>query len=250
MRELAAIDPVWALRSLEYINELEATATPDGILKLFKHAIGEAGFHSFIITVVDDHERNFARRVVARSWHPEWSVVYEKEKMTDVDPVRRKVSCSSRPFMWSDAYDASKKSRARRVMDRATDFRMNQGLCVPVHHYGHPVAAVNVSAEDPDLGSGVREALHLMSLATYNRFSALIIPPVWNDHLLTSREREVIKWLAAGKSDWDISTILHISERTARAHAANAARKLNAANRPALILEAVRLGALSVRHWN
>ena len=51
------------------------------------------------------------------------------------------------------------------------------------------------------------------------------------DYPLTPRELEVLKWLSHGKSSWDISVILGISEETVNFHAGNIMRKLNAMNR-------------------
>lgn len=48
---------------------------------------------------------------------------------------------------------------------------------------------------------------------------------------LTRRERDVMRFLAEGKTDWEISIILSIGEATARFHADNARRKLGASNR-------------------
>lgn len=48
---------------------------------------------------------------------------------------------------------------------------------------------------------------------------------------LTTRERDVLTWVAEGKSDWEIGVILGLSESTVRFHVDNARRKLNAANR-------------------
>ena len=48
---------------------------------------------------------------------------------------------------------------------------------------------------------------------------------------LTIREVEVLKWLKEGKSSFEVSMILHISERTANFHCNNIMRKLDAVNR-------------------
>jgi DNA-binding CsgD family transcriptional regulator len=48
---------------------------------------------------------------------------------------------------------------------------------------------------------------------------------------LTQREREVLEWVAGGKSARDIGEILGIAKRTVDEHANSAARKLGAANR-------------------
>ena len=48
---------------------------------------------------------------------------------------------------------------------------------------------------------------------------------------LTEREKEVLKWVAAGKSNWEIGRILRISERTTKYHISNILSKLNISNR-------------------
>ncbi|MES2263779.1 MAG: helix-turn-helix transcriptional regulator [Pseudomonadota bacterium] len=48
---------------------------------------------------------------------------------------------------------------------------------------------------------------------------------------LTSRECETLYWLKEGKTNWEISAILSISERTAKFHVANVLDKLGASTR-------------------
>ena len=58
-------------------------------------------------------------------------------------------------------------------------------------------------------------------------------------HLLSPREREVLGWLRMGKTSWDISVILRISERTVNYHVNNIIRKLGVVNR----MQAVSMAA-------
>jgi DNA-binding CsgD family transcriptional regulator len=88
-----------------------------------------------------------------------------------------------------------------------------------------------------------------MSVFAFNQFCALRKPTSSHRSVaLTGREREVVKWVSAGKTDAAIGTILHINERTVRAHMYSAARKLNAANRPAAVAEALRIRAIPLNH--
>lgn len=52
-----------------------------------------------------------------------------------------------------------------------------------------------------------------------------------NDSPLTPRETEVLKWITQGKSNWDISMIMEISERTVKFHVSNILQKLDASTR-------------------
>ena len=61
---------------------------------------------------------------------------------------------------------------------------------------------------------------------------------------LTQREREALLWTAEGKTSWEISQILKISERTIIFHIHNATQKLNVCNRQQAIARAVSLGLI------
>ena len=61
---------------------------------------------------------------------------------------------------------------------------------------------------------------------------------------VTAREREVILWCSAGKTNWEIGQILGISEKTVQHEIASASRKLNSVNRAQLIAESIRLGLI------
>jgi DNA-binding NarL/FixJ family response regulator len=59
---------------------------------------------------------------------------------------------------------------------------------------------------------------------------------------LTTREREILKMVAAGKANKQIAAELVISERTARTHVSNILRKLDLSSRTQAALWAVREG--------
>jgi len=61
---------------------------------------------------------------------------------------------------------------------------------------------------------------------------------------LSAREREILRWVAAGKSSWEIACILSLSEHTVNYHLQRSARKLHVHGRQAAC---ARLGAQSDR---
>lgn len=50
-------------------------------------------------------------------------------------------------------------------------------------------------------------------------------------HILTLREKHVLYWAASGKTAWETSLILNISQRTVVAHIVNSMNKLNCSNK-------------------
>lgn len=63
---------------------------------------------------------------------------------------------------------------------------------------------------------------------------------------LTRRENEVVYWLYLGKSNWEISRILGVSEPTIKTHIANILKKLNVRNRGQAIVRAMEVGILPI----
>jgi LuxR family quorum sensing-dependent transcriptional regulator len=84
---------------------------------------------------------------------------------------------------------------------------------------------------------------HLLALTTYGRLRIL-----YGEELparrLTPREREVLVWAAAGKSAWETSALLGISEATVITHLGHIRRKLNAANTTHAVVVALQVGEL------
>jgi DNA-binding CsgD family transcriptional regulator len=62
--------------------------------------------------------------------------------------------------------------------------------------------------------------------------------------VLSSRETEILEWIEQGKSTWDVSAILGISERTVGFHVANVRRKLGACNRAQAVAIAIQFGLI------
>jgi two-component system, LytTR family, response regulator len=65
-----------------------------------------------------------------------------------------------------------------------------------------------------------------------------------NTNILSERETQVLKWTAIGKTSWEISSILEISERTVNFHLGNIANKLGVSGRRAACSLAIARGLI------
>ena len=109
---------------------------------------------------------------------------------------------------------------------------MRDGLGIPIHGPRGVIAGVSIATNHYELSPRDERALHLASLYLSARVSALRpAAPACAPRRLTPRECECLKWVAAGKTDWEISQILNISEQTAHGYVQNALTKLNARTR-------------------
>ena len=63
---------------------------------------------------------------------------------------------------------------------------------------------------------------------------------------LSARQMEVLKWIAAGKSSWEIGMIPRISECTVKIHMSKIRRKLNVHTRAHAAAKGISLGLISL----
>jgi DNA-binding CsgD family transcriptional regulator len=63
---------------------------------------------------------------------------------------------------------------------------------------------------------------------------------------LTASERDVLQWISAGKTSWEIASISGRTERTINKIIADAMLKLNAVTRTQAVVNAIRTGEVEM----
>lgn len=238
-------DPYWGRKALEFVDALEPATRPEEVFGLFQQAITELGFHAFIMGGVPRPGGSFTDLVLANGWPDEWFETYARDNLIAVDPIPRFAMKTLNPFDWTEVpYDRENDRAAHNVMERARDFRFNNGFCIPVH-YEDSTACIGMAGEKPDISPKTRGVLHLMGIFAHGRIRALSLPQN-RTKKLTDREREVLAWVALGKTASETAQIMDISARTVIFHIAAAQRKLNTANRTATVARAITAGEIKL----
>jgi LuxR family transcriptional regulator, quorum-sensing system regulator BjaR1 len=230
----------WGRRALDFVDAIEASATSASVVSQFEKMIGDLGFHAYIMAGIPAPGQTLAQVTVANGWPDEWFELYNRENLSAVDPVPRHCFNTLNPFEWKDVpYDREHNVAAHNVMTRARDFRFHEGFCIPIH-YDDSTGAISMAGERPYLDAETKGALHLMSVFTHGRLRALArqTPPA-PSRRLSEIEAEVLRWAARGKTAWETSQILGISERNVRWHLEEAQRKLMAPNKTATVARAL-----------
>jgi LuxR family transcriptional regulator, quorum-sensing system regulator BjaR1 len=235
----------WGRRVLDFVDAVEKLAAP-GVIRLFETEIRACGFHAYIMTEIPQPGVALADVTLANGWPQEWFDIYTHENFVAVDPVARLGATTVQPFGWSEArYDKDSDPAAHVVMTRATEFRLMDGYCIPMH-YDEGSAVVSLATEYLNLDPIAKNAMQLVGVYAHNRIRSLARPERQEPSLLTAREREVLRWVAGGKTSWEISVILKISERTVKFHLVEASRKLNTVNRTSAVATALARGLIKL----
>jgi LuxR family transcriptional regulator, quorum-sensing system regulator BjaR1 len=108
---------------------------------------------------------------------------------------------------------------------------MADALCATSYGAGGKIASLHLGMALRDFAPGEAEAIQRAGLVLTERLIDMADPPRVKAVKLTTREHDALRYVADGKTDWEVGVILGIAESTARFHIDNARRKLGAVNR-------------------
>lgn len=228
------------------IDRFSAAATLETLERAFMSYIEGLGFSTFTYAGLRNPGSNDGQRLVLTNYPAEWIGRYEAERYETIDPVLAASAQKVTPVIWSDLLrkDVIKPDQ-RRVLNEATHFGLLTGLTVPIHGPNGSFAILSVAANACDgLVNGALDlrnhALHVASLHFHEQAWARAAP-LANDQSphLSRREKESLLWSARGKSAWEISEILGISEHTATQYIKSAMYKLGVHSKPHAVVRAV-----------
>lgn len=237
--------------TLNYIGKIQKAPTAEQVCAELLSVTSRFGLTGLLAGTVPDPNTPLAqqkRHVLLCQWPTDWLERYVARNYVDHDPVVCRMKQSPGSFTWSEANDTAGRDPAcRQVMGDAGTYNLRDGYAFPLFMLdGTPVmvslggSAFDASTEDVSLVSLV---------ATYAVGRGMQLstggPVDGSKRQLTEREAECLRWAAVGKSEWEISQILGISEHTSEKHLLNAKAKLGAANRVQAVAEAMRLGYIN-----
>jgi LuxR family transcriptional regulator, quorum-sensing system regulator BjaR1 len=235
---LSAIDNAFKLTSFGALQScMEET------LSLF-------GIEYFGVDMVQAHNSMELAQPLFGNTYTSWADRYLSKRYFEYDPVLRTARAQVAPVHWQ-AMQAKERLQKRqiRLFDEVKDFGIYDGFCTPVWKADGTIQTVTFLSAHP-LDLCVEDAATLRLLALYyvslgERLWKPIQLTVHND-LLTPMQRECLKWVRAGKTNWETGVILGISERTVKFHIKGACARLGVHNRTQAVIEAVMQGEIDV----
>lgn len=159
-----------------------------------------------------------------------WVIAYRKRALYRHDIVLHEGMRSVAPLDWPTlrrAYPASDV-----VFSAAETFGVpDTGMTFPQVSHGRSSAMFSFMVDVPHSEWAAYKRSNLRDLQSLAILFHAKVQPLASMEAplpqLTEREAEVLRWSAAGKSYWEISMILGVSERTIRFFMTNARQKLN-----------------------
>jgi LuxR family quorum-sensing system transcriptional regulator CciR len=158
------------------------------------------------------------------------------------DPVHLACRRTNMGFGWCELSKLIKlERRHRQILAHSRRFGLGAGLTVPANVPGEPHAscsfAVRVGSELPASRLQCTELVGAHALRAARRLRP---PGIRARPHLSPRERQCLRLLAIGKTDWEIARILGLSRHTAQQYVKRARAAYDAVSRTQLVVHALR----------
>ena len=148
----------------------------------------------------------------------------------DENPQIEPVATGVTRFRFTD-YAPRADRRFGRYWDALSQGGIREVLSAVAYGRDCQTASLHIGFPDMDTDDVVLEPVHTAASLVAEKLMTFADAGGAAAPMLSQRERDAIGFVADGKTDWEIGTIMGVSEATARFHVDNARKKLGATNR-------------------
>jgi LuxR family transcriptional regulator, quorum-sensing system regulator SolR len=176
----------------------------------------------------------------------DWQHCYQERGYLGIDPTVHHGLTSTLPIVWSDELFASAPELWEEARAHGLHFGWAQASRDKTGAVGMLTLARSVEQlTESELSVNYAKMAWLTQYA-HAGMSRLLVPKHVPESTitLTSREKEVLRWTAEGKTAGEVAQILNMSERTVNFHINNIVVKFGASNKTQAAVKAAALGML------
>ena len=231
------------------VEDISRQTAVEQVATVFARSMGRFGFTFLGINGLPPPGEGADLVVVTESAPEGFRDCYIAERFYLVDHLCTYARTVSEPFRFSDApYDRTQTPAHERFLQALETYGMRHGIVVPIGRPTNMPACVWVSGKEPDLDSDTVLATQVIGLFAASKARALAAPPESAPRVstLSARERDVLQWISAGKTSWEIGSIAGLSERAVNKIVAEAMIKMEAVTRTQAVVNALRLGEIEL----
>ncbi len=228
------------------LNSLQQVVNKEMMNNWFEDLITGLGLEYFCFSFSMPQSMQDNAHFILTNYPENWLNEYSENGYRHIDPFNNHCLESATPIIWADInnYPRFNTSEYKKYISRLRNYRLDNGLSVALRGKGCSICILNFNWNIDKSADQVTElALLAQTILPYLFDSAKHLKVVDNQaSRLTKREVECVSWAIDGKTSWEISKILGLSERTVVFHMTNLIRKTDTANRQQAIAKALMQG--------
>lgn len=181
--------------------------------------------------------------IINGSYPEEWFTAYKEKRLYTIDPIVWHHYKFSETQMWIDTYKRYADKASPEFIYDAGSFGLNYGISSSIKSpHNRLVSIVSVANSRNHFGTHQKIIVDILAPYFHQALIRLCKEAKRQLPLLTPIEKEIIKWTKEGKTGWEISMILNISEWTVKFHMKNIKNKLDAINETQAVAIAMEQG--------
>lgn len=195
------------------------------------------------------------KNIINVNFPEQWLNLYFKNNLFKYDPIVLNHS-SPNAMIWSQVASTLNDEKSKLVFDHAQAFGLFEGVSYGIEDHKTKISSIfslsGFSEKIPGHHIALFETIvpHLhQALFKLNQDDADIQDShnkIVKSSILSHREKEILNWIMVGKSNWEISIILNISERTVKFHVSNILKKLDTVSRTHAVAIALNIGLITL----
>jgi LuxR family transcriptional regulator, quorum-sensing system regulator CciR len=233
-----------------FVDDVSAARTQEELRAILAEITTQLGFAHFALTHHVDLLNSSEPAIRIHNYPAEWECYYDRKQLGRTDPVHRACQTTAVGFTWSQLPRMIPLTRMdRAVLEAAAKQGLGNGYTVPAHVPGEVNGSCSfATARGRPLQAESLAAAQLVGAFAFEAARRL----VKRDHKrsmdparFSDRERDCLIWVARGKSDSEIATILGISPETVHQYVKQARANYDAVSRSQLVAHALFSGTIS-----
>jgi|GEM_PF-509078 len=231
----------------DFIEKSQAAESLLDLAGIFEKVIQDMGCIYFTCVSHVDPLNPPPHAVVLSNYPDQWAIRFSEQQYYLIDPVLMTAQERMTPFDWSDTEWRSTLSEAQiNILNEACELDLKYGFSQPIKCTKGFPASCSVTFDSEGIDPNALVSIQLMSIYLHEAALRMKIQrSVDNTQMtLTKRQKQCLELVAQGKSDWDISVILNISQSTVHFHIQETLRKLNVSSRSQAVVRALFYGEI------
>ncbi|MEZ5945922.1 MAG: LuxR C-terminal-related transcriptional regulator [Hyphomonas sp.] len=229
------------------LNLLRAMLKADSVFSLRDATM--AGFealgfrHAYFVSPIV-HDRNEGRFLTNIGFPAEWEKAH-REELRKLDPLPDIALRIGRPFRWGALPPEAQVQPAEAdYIAGLAKWGLEDGIGIPAYGSAARVGFVGLGGPIRQNGFDMAdmELLRIAGETSYLRYCELIVQEAADGPRLSSRELDVLHWMAQGKSNAAIAKILNVGSETVDTYARRIYSKLGVSDRTSAVIKGVTRG--------
>jgi LuxR family transcriptional regulator/LuxR family quorum-sensing system transcriptional regulator CciR len=246
--DLPADTPPLPIPIARFIETARAAADPPSLWSVcleFYHSRGVrmVSYHHY--AGIEGRDRPM---IVADGFPEDWVQHYVEDRLYRVDPIPDYAAHATEPFFWSDMAHLTRLLDAEQAyLEELKQARLGEGLGLPV--FGpmgrDGYVGLGFGGTRPALQPRQVRELQMAAQLGHLVYCGLVPATLAEGIRLAPREREILHWIARGKSNSVIAEIVGISPHTVDTHVRRLFDKLGVSDRTTAAVKGLGSGLLT-----